>query len=154
MFMHSALRTFDYHRWHAPVPGRVVETRMVREQAYLNVRAVRATVSRRRQNVLRALEGTDYQFLQTRRLVVIESPVGLVACLPVGMAQVSSVVITAESGVELHKGEEMGYFRFGGSNFVMVFERCTNIELGCSPGTPYAQGRPIGRHSLWPAAPR
>jgi len=68
----------------------------------------------------------------------------LVACLPVGMAQVSSVVITAEVGVELHKGEEMGYFQFGGSDFVMVFEQSSSIELACTPDTHYVQGSAIG----------
>ena len=46
--------------------------------------------------------------------------IGLVACLPMGMAQVPSVVITAEEGVALREGEELGYFQFGGSEFVMV----------------------------------
>ena len=61
-------------------------------------------------NHLNALDGTGYQFVQTRGLVVIDSPIGLVACLPMGMAQVSSVVLTAEVGVTFHKGEELGYF--------------------------------------------
>lgn len=33
-----------------------------------------------------------------------------VAILPIGLAQVSSVIITAEEGKELRKGEEISYF--------------------------------------------
>ena len=95
-------------------------------------------------NVLNALDGTGYQFVQTRGLVVIDSPIGLVACLPMGMAQVSSVVLTAEVGTVLHKGEELGYFQFGGSDFVMVFERASNVQLIGQPDVHYSQGSWIG----------
>ena len=50
-----------------------------------------------------------------------------------GMAQVSSVVITAEAGQTLHKGEELGYFQFGGCDFVMVFEPASNVQLISQP---------------------
>ena len=143
-FTHCALRTYDYHRWHAPVPGRVIEARIIQGQAFLDVVAQPGMVDGKRRNVLRAIEGTGYQFVQTRGLVVIESPIGLVACLPVGMAQVSSVVITAAVGATLHKGEEMGYFQFGGSDFVMVFERASNVELTCRADAHYVQGSVIG----------
>ncbi len=95
-------------------------------------------------NALNALDGTGYQFVQTRGLIVIDSPIGLVACLPMGMAQVSSVVITADVGVTLHKGEELGYFQFGGSHFVMVFERASNVQLISQPNVHYFQGTWIG----------
>ncbi len=145
LFMHSALRTYDYHRWHAPVPGRVVEVRQVRGEAWLDVEAVTATVDGKKTKVLHAIEGTGYQFVQARALVVLDSPHGLVACLPVGMGHVSSVVVTAQVGATLHKGEEMGYFQFGGSDFVMVFERACNAELTCRTDAHYLQGAAIGR---------
>ncbi len=75
---------------------------------------------------------------------MIGSPVGLVACLPMGMAQVSSVVITAEVGVTLHKGEELGYFQFGASAFVMVFERASNVQLIGQANVHVRQGSWIG----------
>ena len=144
-FMHCALRTYDYHRWHSPVPGKVVETRNIIGQAWLDVEAVTAVVDGESINVLHAIEGTGYQFVQTRALVVIDSPCGLVACLPVGMGHVASVVVTAGVGSTLHKGEEMGYFQFGGSDFVMVFEQACNIELSCRTDAHYLQGSAIGR---------
>lgn len=144
-FMHCALRTYDYHRWHAPVPGKVVEAKLIAGQAWLDVSAVTVMVDGQPKQSLQALEGTGYQFSQMRALVVIESPFGLVACLPVGMGHVSSVVVTAELGTTLHKGEELGYFQFGGSDFVMVFERDCNVELSCRTNAHYVQGSAIGR---------
>jgi len=142
---HSALRTFDYHRWHAPAAGTVREARVVQGRAWLDVQVEQSSVEERPVNRIEAVEGTGYQFLQTRGLVILETASGLVACLPVGMAQVSSVVITAEAGATLHKGEEMGYFQFGGSDFVMVFEACCNVRLDGRPQQHAQQGRAIGR---------
>lgn len=142
---HSALRTFDYHRWHAPAAGTVLEARIIQGRAWLDVQVQAATVDGRPVRRIEAVEGTGYQFLQTRGLVVLETAAGLVACLPVGMAQVSSVVITAEVGGVLRKGEEMGYFQFGGSDFVMVFEAACNVRLEGRPQVHVQQGRRIGR---------
>ena len=144
---HSALRTFDYHRWHAPAAGTVLEARVIQGRAWLDVQVQTSTADGRAVNRIEAVEGTGYQFLQTRGLVVLETAAGLVACLPVGMAQVSSVVITAEVGAVLRKGEEMGYFQFGGSDFVMVFEACCKVCLDGRPQQHVRQGRAIGRMS-------
>lgn len=141
LFTHCALRTFDYHRWHAPLAGRVVDARLIRGQAFLDVKVESAGSLKR----LEAVDGTGYQFVQMRGLVVLETSHGLVACLPVGMAQVSSVVITAEVGRRLQKGEEMGYFQFGGSDFVMVFEERCRAQLDCQKDSHYLQGNAIGR---------
>ena len=144
IFTHSFLNTFDYHRWHAPVQGRILEARVIQGQASMDIGVKNAIVDGKSENILDARDGTGYQFVQTRGLVVIDSPIGLVACLPMGMAQVSSVVITAEVGQTLHKGEELGYFQFGGSDFVMVFERASNVQLISQPHIHYNQGSCIG----------
>jgi len=145
VFTHSALRTYDYHRWHAPVRGTVLEARIVQGQVWLDVQAVEVELAGVKRNILRAMEGTGYQFVQTRGLVVLDSPAGLVACLPVGMAQVSSVVITAEVGSYIRKGEELGYFQFGGSDFVMVFEQRAGLQMSCRPEQHSVQGAAVGR---------
>ncbi len=144
IFTHSFLNTFDYHRWHSPVAGTVIEKKIIQGQAYLDVKTKPAIVDGEEVTVLNALDGTGYQFVQTRGLVVIDSPMGLVACLPMGMAQVASVVITADLGVTLAKGEELGYFQFGGSDFVMVFERSSNVQLISQVNVHVQQGTWIG----------
>jgi phosphatidylserine decarboxylase precursor len=144
IFTHSFLNSFDYHRWHTPVQGKILESRVIQGQAYLDVDVNQVLVNGKKVNHLNALDGTGYQFVQTRGLIVIDSPMGLVACLPMGMAQVSSVVITAEVGVTLHKGEELGYFQFGGSDFVMIFERSSNVQLISQPNVHVQQGAWIG----------
>ena len=56
---------------------------------------------------------------------------GKVAILPIGMAQVSSVVLTVEKGDQVKKGDNISYFQFGGSDCVMVFER--RVEFKAQP---------------------
>jgi phosphatidylserine decarboxylase len=142
---HVALRTFDYHRCHAPAAGTVLEARVIQGRAWLDVKVEEASDEGGIERRIEAVEGTGYQFLQTRGLVVQDTGAGLVACLPVGMAQVASVVITAEVGAVLRKGEEMGYFQFGGSDFVMVFEAACRVRLAGTPGESFRQGQEIGR---------
>jgi hypothetical protein len=110
----------------------------------MDMRATPDFVDGKQVNTADIVDSTGFQFVQTRGLLVIDSPVGLVACLPIGMGLVSSVVITAELGKTLHKGEEMGYFAFGGSDFVLVFERSSNVQLICQPNVHYKQGTWVG----------
>lgn len=145
-FTHSFLNTQDYHRQHAPVGGTIVEARNIQGTAYMQVEAVpvegaptgRHEVVGKRE--FRIVDDPGYQFIQSRGLIVIDSPIGLVAVLPMGMGPVSSVVITAEVGRTLRKGEEISYFQFGGSDIVMVFEAKSNVSFTACPGVHYRYG--------------
>ena len=66
-----------------------------------------------------------WQSLETRGSLILETEeFGLVALLPIGMSPVSSVTFepTLKEGVRVRKGDMLGYFLFGGSDFVMVFQ--------------------------------
>lgn len=148
-WMHSFLGPNDYHRQHAPVGGRVLEARDIMGTTYLQVEAFpdpetgRNKLDGKRVSKFDAPDDPGYEFMQNRGLVVIDSPVGLVAVLPMGMGQVSSVVVTAEEGRVLRKGEEISYFQFGGSDIVMVFEAAANVEFTATVGQHYKYGRAI-----------
>lgn len=86
-----------------------------------------------------------YQFAQARGVVVLDTPIGMVAVLPIGMAQVSSVVITAEVGVTLRKGEEISYFQFGGSDIIVLFEARSNVCFTAQQDVHYKQGTKIAQ---------
>ncbi|WP_305155078.1 phosphatidylserine decarboxylase, partial [uncultured Duncaniella sp.] len=73
------------------------------------------------------------------------SKIGKVAILPMGMAQVSSIVVTAEEGTTIRKGEEISYFQFGGSDIVVMFERASNVSITAMPGVHYKMGTRIGQ---------
>jgi phosphatidylserine decarboxylase len=151
MFMHSFLGPNDYHRQHAPVGGKVLEARVIPGQVYLEVIAEpisQDTNAPRRLKMVRQFDAPDnagYQFAQARGLIVLDTPIGLVAVLPIGMAQVSSVIITAEVGVTLRKGEEISYFQFGGSDIIVLFEAASNVSFTAQPGVHYKVGTRIAQ---------
>jgi phosphatidylserine decarboxylase len=151
LFMHAFLNTTDYHRQHAPVGGTVLEARVIPGQVYLEVVAERPPNDPGDHHHLRARRSFDaqdnagYQFAQARGLVVLDTPIGLVAVLPIGMAQVSSVILTAEPGVTLRKGEEISYFQFGGSDIIVLFEARSNVSFTAQPGTHYNMGTRIAQ---------
>ncbi|MGD9584383.1 MAG: phosphatidylserine decarboxylase [Lysobacterales bacterium] len=149
LFMHAFLGPNDYHRQHAPVAGTVLEARVIPGQVYLQVIAEPIPGdphSKHRLKPLRNFDAPDeagYQFAQARGLVVLDSAIGLVAVLPIGMCQVSSVILTAEKGVTLRKGEEISYFQFGGSDIIVLFEARSNVSFSAQPGVHYKIGTRI-----------
>lgn len=149
--MHAFLGPNDYHRQHAPVGGTLLEARVIPGQTYLQVVAedVGADTARgRRLKAVRAFDAPDdagYQFAQARGLIVLDTPIGLVAVLPIGMCQVSSVVINTEVGVTVRKGEELSYFQVGGSDIIVLFEAKSNVSFTAQPNVHYKTGTRIAR---------
>ncbi len=137
VFTHSFLNVDDYHRYHVPVAGEIKEVRNIHGRVYMDV-------VRRADGTLDPVDGETYQVNQERGLIVIDSPeVGLVAVLPVGMCVVSSVNLTPEVGARLEKGDEFGFFLFGGSDMVMLFQN-KKVVLDAEVGRKYLQGQRLG----------
>ena len=152
IFTHSFLNTFDYHRQHAPVAGQVLEATVIQGQVYLETK-VETDQSTNKGNLkahrdVDAPDSPGYQFLQTRGLIVLDSPIGLVAVLPMGMAQVSSVIVTAEVGRKLRKGEEISYFQFGGSDIVTVYQAASKVKLTAQRNVHYNVGNQTGKSEV------
>lgn len=150
LFMHSYLSPVDYHRQHAPVGGKVLEARVIKGQVYQEVEAhpMNREESKHSLKLKRKYDSFDipgYQFAQSRGLIVLDTPIGLVAVLPIGMSQVSSVIITAEVGVTLRKGEELSYFQFGGSDIIVLFEASSNICFNAQSTIHYKMGVKIAQ---------
>jgi phosphatidylserine decarboxylase len=121
-----------------PVRGTILERKVLFGDVF-------ASVIRDKQGHLSATDGTDYQFSQERGLLIVDSPVGLVACLPIGMDVISSCNFTVDEGDYLNKGDEFGNFLFGGSDLIMLFER-DDIDIYLKEkGKLYKLGQVFGR---------
>jgi phosphatidylserine decarboxylase len=92
------------------------------------------------------------EFSLTRGVVTIDTSaseggdIGIVAVIPVGMAHVSSVALTAVAGRHMAKGEESGYFQFGGSDIIILLQEGVDPQIDTSEdfrlvGTPIARCR-------------
>ncbi|CAG8722365.1 13277_t:CDS:1, partial [Cetraspora pellucida] len=141
-FMHSILSPCDYHRVHSPVNGKVLQAKVIPGLAYLDVIAQNSSDGKRRIIPIRNMvDGTPgYQFCQTRGLTIIDSPIGKVAVLTVGVSQVSSVVLSVNEEDEVKKGDEISYFQFGGSDIVLVFENKSQVAVVAEEGKLYRMG--------------
>lgn len=165
MFCHSFLAPNDYHRLHAPVSGRVVEATVIEGLCYLEVVFVRETRGKPAHLQMRRSMDTDnptrsldvpnsagYQFIQARALILIKTDdIGLVAVLPIGMAQVSSVKLSVGAGSDVKKGDELAYFQLGGSDVVTVFQKCANVEFTAKATWHYNYGKQIATANPLPA---
>ncbi|GAB3489641.1 phosphatidylserine decarboxylase [Flexivirga lutea] len=128
-FSHYMLPPSSYHRYHVPVGGTVRESYVVRGTVYMEVNLI--------DHELRSKDNseTGYEFTQVHGVLVLDtrnSPsgdVGLIAVVPVGMSHVASVSMTAVPGTTLDKGQEFGYFQFGGSDIIVLFQADRNPQI-------------------------
>uniref|UniRef100_UPI003FEE6BFE phosphatidylserine decarboxylase n=1 Tax=Gemmiger formicilis TaxID=745368 RepID=UPI003FEE6BFE len=125
---HTFLDVNDYHRYHFPIDGTVVEVRKIPgTNAAGGVTVWDADTGRY------VLEDTipGWQMIETRDCVILDTEYGLVAILPIGMSQICSCnwEESVQVGAEVKRGDPMGYFLFGGSDIVMVFQRQVEFDL-------------------------
>jgi len=107
----SRLCPVDYHRFHFPVEGIPGEARRIEGHLY----SVSPLALRRR---------LGYLWENTRTLCLIESDsLGKVATIEVGATCVGSIQHTFQPGKTVSKGAEKGYFEFGGSSTITLFQR-------------------------------
>jgi phosphatidylserine decarboxylase len=100
----------DYHRFHFPVAGRASMTRIIDGPLH--------SVSPY------ALEtGLPVYCLNKRTICELETDLfRKVLCLEVGALFVGSIVQTYRAGMTVAKGDEKGFFKFGGSTVICFFE--------------------------------
>ena len=127
--MHIVLDVFDYHRFHMPCDGTVLECKTIQ-----GIHAGGGDIiwdEEQGRYRYKQCGVTDFQMLETRGVMVIDTPdFGKIAIVPVGVQQVSSVqwthpVLTnRKSKIDnrISQGEELGKFLFGGSDVVLFFE--------------------------------
>jgi len=149
-FAHYMLPPWAYHRFHLPVSGRIEESFVIQGTVVMEVDLVE------HEFVSSDATTTGFEFSQTRGVLILDttgSPagdVGIVAVVPVGMSHVGSVVLTAVEGTQVSKGDEFGYFQFGGSDIILLFQAgvATQVDTNTSPrhvGSPAVRCQPITR---------
>ena len=128
----------NYHRWHSPVSGTIKKLEKIPGTYYAEA----------------GQEGFDpagpnnsqgyIAHVATRALIFIEADdpvIGLLCLIPIGMAEVSSCLLVDGAGQPLQegqhvmKGDQVGYFQFGGSTHCLVFRpgAIASFELGAMP---------------------
>ena len=113
------LSATDYHRWQSPVSGTVISAEVVDGTFYSEADSVGSDAD----------ESPNSQaylaHVAARAIIVLEADhphLGHVGFLAIGMSDVSSCTTVVRAGQHVDKGEELGYFQFGGSTHCLVFE--------------------------------
>lgn len=122
-FYHAFLNVNDYHRYHFPLSGTIKEIRVIPGDDALGGTV---TWEPQLQQYVVDCSVPGWQSIETRGLVILDTEeYGLVAVMPIGMSQVASVNFEPELkvGSQVKKGDMLGYFLFGGSDFVLVFQK-------------------------------
>ncbi|MCE4373605.1 phosphatidylserine decarboxylase family protein [Xanthomonas hortorum] len=116
----------DYHRWHAPVDGVVT---------YENIDGL--LFSENEDSSFDPDAGVTSQVygaaVNNRGIVSItadDARLGTVFVMPIGITEISSLTQTAANGQHVSKGDELGYFNYGGSTLCLVFENTVSLNFG------------------------
>lgn len=142
---HTFLDVNCYHRYHSPVDGILRELRRIPGVAA----GGGYTLWDNERKLYYYVNDLGFQMVETRACAIIETEkFGLVAMIPVGMSQICSVnwLQNLQPGKPLHRGTEMGYFQFGGSDIILLFQRGVDVSL-LHNGDLTLMGQPYARLS-------
>jgi len=104
------LEMYDYHRYHAPVSGKIIFFERIGANSSHSVQPA-------------ALHNKWFNVFNTNKrvIMILETRKGLIALMFVGAVQVDSITFNKNIrvGHRLTKGKDMGTFQFGGSTVVL-----------------------------------
>jgi phosphatidylserine decarboxylase len=132
------LSALSYHRWHAPVSGKIVKA-FVKDGTYYSEPLFEGLgdPSGQKHGIDFHGETTSQGYITavaTRGIIFIEAnnpAIGLMAFIGVGMSEVSTCDITVTEGQKVKKGDQIGMFHFGGSSHCLLFRK--GVEVGGFP---------------------
>lgn len=129
----SRLCPVDYHRFHFPASGIPTATRLMDGPLFsVNPIALRQNLA--------------YLWTNKRTLTELKtSHFGTVLLLEIGATCVGTIAQTFSPGIPIEKGAEKGYFAFGGSSTLTIFEPDT-VQLAADLVTHSAQQTELYAH--------
>ncbi|WP_205623661.1 phosphatidylserine decarboxylase [Desulfogranum japonicum] len=124
--MSCILMPNTYHHYHAPVSGKVVETRLV-PGALLGMEDFPKFVPPSGNVGYHGASFGAFESYQRGYFIIDTGKYGVVAVVPVGLSTVGSVIfeekfLNAKGPVPVKRGDELGHFLYGGSLVILIFE--------------------------------
>ena len=113
------LSATNYHRWHSPVAGTIV-------RAFVQQGTYYSEADSEGKDAVEPMNSQSYlAHVAARAIILIEADdpvIGLMAFVPVGMSRSPLADrLEGDDGYHVGKGEELGYFQFGGSTHCLLF---------------------------------
>lgn len=110
-FVIVRLAPVDYHRFHFPVDGKIGPSHLINGDYYsVSTHAIRKNFRILCENK------REYSILETKNF-------GDIAIVEIGATMVGGIKQTYTPNTHVDKGSEKGYFFFGGSTVILVFEK-------------------------------
>jgi len=110
-FLIIRLAPVDYHRFHFPAGGTISESKLI-DGRYFSVSTLAV-----KENIKIFLENKrEYSILETEEF-------GKIALFEIGASMVGGIKQSYKPNTFVDKGDEKGYFYFGGSTCILVFEK-------------------------------
>lgn len=136
---HTFLNVYDYHRYHFPIDGRIIYMDKIKG---VNAVGGHTYFDPETKQYMLNCNDTSWQIIETRDVIILETKYGKVAVLPIGMSQICSCNFeeNLKVGMDVKKGDPLGYFLFGGSDIVMLFERNVEFTPKFKPGQHLLMG--------------
>lgn len=136
------LNPYNFHRWWVPVNGEVLFTPFSIPGCFFNKLVLPDFVGATTASLPYLAQ------VNARGLIVIKTEeYGHVCCIPLGMSEVSTVQFSDKmiQGATVKKGDEMGMFNYGGSSFVLIFEKIPGKKLTFQDASemPYMENPPL-----------
>lgn len=128
-FTHITLDMYNYHHFHSPVDGKIVDIQEIDEQLTSGGEIIWDAQQNRYR--YRYDENLGYQMIEKRVAIVVESGVKnqesrqLIAVIPIGVAQVGSIRLGEyiRTGAEVKQGQDLGHFLCGGSDIIVLINK-------------------------------
>jgi len=132
------LNPYNFHRWWVPVNGEILFDPITIPGCFFSKLVIPDFAGATTASLPYLAQ------VNARGLIVFKTPdYGHVCCIPLGMSEVSTVTFdpAMKRGATVKKGQEMGKFNYGGSSFVVIYEKVPNKELIFvnADGVPYPQ---------------
>ncbi|CDO69532.1 hypothetical protein BN946_scf184785.g37 [Trametes cinnabarina] len=125
----ASLSATKYHRWHAPVNGRIrrivkVPGTYYAESPFEGFPDPDAAGPNLSQAFITSIAARALIFIEANN-----ADIGLMCFMAVGMAEVSTCEVTVKVGEEIRKGDQLGMFHFGGSTHCLIFRPETKVKF-------------------------
>lgn len=146
------LSATKYHRWHSPVTGKIKRA-YIKDGTYYS-----AAFSEGMDAASPDLSQGYIAHTATRALLFIEADdprIGLMCMMTIGMAEVSSNVINQrilddidkQGYATIQRGDELGYFQYGGSTHCLVFRPDVIKQFNVGIGDTVKMGESIATYA-------
>ena len=133
------LKPDNYHHYHAPVTGVVVESKELVGNRLFGMPDIYDIINKG--NIAYNKDYSVFENFRHGYLVIDTEEYGYVGMIPIGLQTIGSVVfkenlknVSDGATYKIYKGEKVGYFAYGGSTVLLVFQKGTFSALNVKQG--------------------